>query len=107
MSEADRAACLMAIPAYVKATNTDGTFPSRKHFSTYLNQRAWEDAPPAVRSVLNIGGGMTREEAEAEMTAIRIKHGRDPVMGSVDDEECSRALLVYRGVIKEPKSARA
>lgn len=104
LSEADRAACLMAIPAYVKATNTDGTFPSRKHFSTYLNQRAWEDTPPAVRSVLNIGGGMTKEQADEEMRQIRIKYGRDPDNGWVGDEECSRPLLIYMGRIKERKA---
>lgn len=59
---------------------------------------------PHNAPVLKINGGMTREEAEAEMTAIRIAHGRDPVMGWVGDEECSRALLIYRGVIKERKA---
>lgn len=51
--------------------------------------RAWQNKPP-----------MTKTEAEAEMHDIRVKNGRDPVFGAVYDEECSRALLVYRGVVK-------
>lgn len=38
-------AVLAAIPAEVAGTTTDGTYPSRRHFSTYLNQRGWEDEP--------------------------------------------------------------
>jgi len=41
-----------------------------------------------------------REEAEAERLAIRLKLGRDPVWGGVDDQEKSRELLVYEGKIK-------
>lgn len=104
MPEADRIACIAATPAYIRS-KPEVKF--RKDGERFLRNRTWEDPIVGPSPVPNIGGGMTREEAEAEMTAIRIKHGRDPVMGSVDDEECSRALLVYRGVIKEPKSARA
>lgn len=107
LTSADRALCLPAIQAQVRAAHFRGRDGQdyTPYPATWLNARRWEDE--IKTALLNIGGGMTREEAEAEMTAIRIKHGRDPVMGSVDDEECSRALLVYRGVIKEPKSARA
>lgn len=47
LSPEERAACMKVIDAYVAVTNTNGEFPSRKHFSTYLNQRAWEDELPA------------------------------------------------------------
>lgn len=51
----------------------------------------------------HVNGGMTKEQAEEEMRQIRVRNGRDPVMGFVGDDECSRALLIYRGVIKERK----
>lgn len=107
LNSAERALCLPAIEAQVKAAHFRGRDGQdyTPYPATWLNARRWEDE--IKTAVLNINGGMTREEAEAEMTAIRIKNGRDPVMGRVDDEECSRALLIYRGVIKEPKAARA
>jgi len=40
------------------------------------------------------------EEAEAERLAIRLKRGRDPVWGGVDDQDKSRELLIYEGKIK-------
>ena len=60
---------------------------------------------PRNAPVLNIGGGMTKEQADEEMRQIRIKYGRDPVMGWVGDEECSRPLLIYMGRIKEHRTA--
>ena len=59
---------------------------------------------PRNTPTLNIGGGMTKEQADEEMRQIRIKYGRDPVMGWVGDEECSRPLLIYMGRIKERKA---
>lgn len=41
-----------------------------------------------------------REEAEAERLAIRLKRGKDPVWGGVDDQDKSRELLIYEGKIK-------
>lgn len=59
---------------------------------------------PRNTPTLNIGGGMTKEQADEEMRQIRIKYGRDPDNGWVGDEECSRPLLIYMGRIKERKA---
>lgn len=40
-----------AIPRYVEATFKDGRFPSRAHFSTWLNQRRFEDEEAPVAPV--------------------------------------------------------
>ena len=42
----------------------------------------------------------TQADADAEKRRIRIANGRDPDTGGVYDEECSRELLIFRGVIK-------
>lgn len=39
----DQQLCLEVIPKYVSVTHKDGTFPSRAHLATYLNQRRFED----------------------------------------------------------------
>jgi len=49
MAQYDRALAIEAIPAWVAATTKDGTYPSRPHLSTWLNQSRWEDAPPMSR----------------------------------------------------------
>ena len=41
--------CLNHVPKYVKITFTDGTFPSRKHFATYLNGECWNDEIQKVK----------------------------------------------------------
>lgn len=96
------ALCKGAIEAQVKANHFRGTDGNDyvPHASTWLNQRRWEDEIQSNKAVLNINGGMTKEQADAEMRAIRIKNGRDPVFGMVNDHECSRELLIYRGRIK-------
>lgn len=77
LNEADRTACVAAIPAYVKNTNTDGTFPSRKHFATYLNQRAWEDVVVPVVNGNGRKGPMTREEGRVLLNELKRSHGLD------------------------------
>jgi hypothetical protein len=97
MSEEDRVACIASTPKYVKS-KPEKVY--RKDGERFLKHRTWEDEVITHQPVLNIGGGMTKEEAEEEMLQIRIKHGRDPILGFVGDEECSRELLIYRGRIK-------
>lgn len=101
LTDNDREACISRTPAYVRSRPEKNY---RKDGERFLKHRTWEDEILSNQPVLNLHGGMTREEAEAEMTAIRIAKGRDPVMGSVFDEECSRALLIYRGVIKAERA---
>ena len=98
----ERKLCLPAIVAQVAANHFRGTDGNdyTPHPATWLNARRWEDEVVKNRPALNIGGGMTKEEAEAEMLRIRIANGRDPILGFVGDEECSRELLIYRGRIK-------
>ena len=98
--------CQPAIEAQLKAKHFRGKdgqdyFP---HCATWLNARRWEDEIADFKPVLNINGGMTKEQADEEMRQIRIKYGRDPENGWVGDEECSRALLIYMGRIKERKA---
>lgn len=102
LSDADRAACIAGTPAYVRSRPEKRY---RKDGERFLRHRTWEDEIIGPAAVLNINGGMTKEQADEEMRQIRIKHGRDPVNGWVGDEECSRELLIYRGVIKERKTA--
>lgn len=101
MPEADRIACIAATPAYIRS-KPEVKF--RKDGERFLRNRTWEDPIVGPSPVLNIGGGMTKEEADEEMRQIRIKHGRHPDNGWVGDEECSRALLIYMGRIKERKA---
>ena len=39
----DRELCIKKLPAYVKNTYKDGTYPTRKHPKTYLYNRSWND----------------------------------------------------------------
>lgn len=104
LTPAERPLCKPAIEAQLKAKHFLGGDGKNyvPHPATWLNERRWEDEVGGS-SVLNMSGNPIygKAEAEAEMKAIRIANGRDPVMGSVFDNECSRDLLVYRGVIKE------
>lgn len=43
LSYEDQQVAIVAIPRYTAATFKDGRFPSRAHFSTWLNQRRFED----------------------------------------------------------------
>jgi len=103
----ERALCIPAIVAQVNAKHFRGHdgVDYIPYGSSWLNARRWEDEVTEHKPVLNINGGMTKAEADEEMRQIRIKHGRDPVMGWVGDEECSRALLIYMGRIKERKAS--
>jgi len=52
LTNKQREMALAHVPAYVKSTNTDGTFPSRQNLSTYINQKTWNDEI----TVINEGG---------------------------------------------------
>lgn len=95
----DRAAITAKIPAYVDSTSGE-RLVYRKNLEGWINpdERRWE--APIIEMKAAPPGPMTKAEADAEMRAIRVSNGRDPVFGAVYDEECSRALLVYRGVVK-------
>lgn len=103
----ERALCQPAIEAQLKAKHFRGKdgqdyFP---HCATWLNGRRWEDELSTYTpNSTTHNGGMTKEQADEEMRQIRIKYGRDPDNGWVGDEECSRALLIYMGRIKERKA---
>lgn len=101
----ERALCIPAIVAQIKSNHFRGHDGKDyvPYASSWLNARRWEDE--IKTPVLNISGGMTKEEADEEMRQIRIKHGRHPENGWVGDEECSRALLIYMGRIKERKAS--
>jgi len=101
----ERALCIPAIVAQIKSNHFRGHDGKDyvPYASSWLNARRWEDE--IKTPVLNINGGMTKEEADEEMRQIRIKHGRHPENGWVGDEECSRALLIYMGRIKERKAS--
>lgn len=101
MPEEDRLACIAKTPAYI-ASKPEAKF--RKDGERFLKHRTWEDPIVSDKPVLNMNGGMTKEQADEEMRQIRIKYGRDPDNGWVGDEECSRALLIYMGRIKERKA---
>lgn len=51
-------------------------------------------------AVTNATSSYGREDAEAERVEIRLKYGKDPVWGGVDDKDKSRELLIYEGKIK-------
>lgn len=53
LSYEDQQLALVAIPRYVDATFKDGRFPSRAHFSTWLNQRRFEDEEVPVTAQEN------------------------------------------------------
>lgn len=99
LSEEDRAAIATKAPAYVASTSGE-RLVYRKNLEGWINpsERRWE-APIAPQST-NVKKVYGREEAEAERLAIRLKNGRDPVWGGVDDQDKSRDLLIYEGKIK-------
>jgi len=43
ITEREKLAIMEYLPKYIASTKTDGTYPSRQHPSTFLNQRTWED----------------------------------------------------------------
>jgi hypothetical protein len=43
LNELNKMAIANHLPRYVASTYKDGTYPSRKHPSTYLNQESWND----------------------------------------------------------------
>ena len=92
-----------AFSKFVKEYTNDSDFVSAIEHSM---ANGWKGIfKPRNAPVLNINDGMTKEEADEEMRQIRIKHGRHPDNGWVGDEECSRALLIYMGRIKERKAS--
>lgn len=48
LSDGERENAMKSVANYVARTHTDGTFPSRAHPSTWLNQRRWCDEVSAV-----------------------------------------------------------
>ncbi len=107
LTDTDRALCLPAITAQLKAHHFRGKDGQDfiPYGASWLNARRWEDEVTAYAPVLTPNGsGMTKAQADEEMRQIRIKHGRDPDNGWVGDEECSRPLLIYMGRIKERKA---
>lgn len=59
--------------------------------------RGWRWPVNSDRSTATIGGGasMTKEEAEAELREIRLRNGRDPVLGATYPQEKSERLRAY------------
>ena len=43
MTDSDRELCIKNLPAYVKNTHKDDTYPSRRHPKTYLYNSGWND----------------------------------------------------------------
>jgi len=43
LTDEERTITMKVLPDYVASTNKDGTYPTRKHPSTYLNQKCWND----------------------------------------------------------------
>lgn len=50
ISDQDKQRIANHVPAYVRNTKKDGTYPSRKHPSTYLNQESWNDEIITVKT---------------------------------------------------------
>ena len=98
LSEEDRASVIANAPAYVKSTPG---CQYRKQLEGWINpdNRLWE-RPIVVKTQPNGKPMYGKEQADAEMRDIRLKNGRDPVYGLVNNTECSRELLIFRGLIK-------
>ena len=43
LTDEERTLTMKVLPDYVASTNKDGTYPPRKHPSTWLNQSCWND----------------------------------------------------------------
>lgn len=70
IKQPDKEKILEYLPEYVRTTHIDGTYPSRKHASTFLNQESWKD------DIIEIKSGTLQRKPTAGFSDKTIEQAR-------------------------------
>ena len=70
IKQPDKEKILEYLPEYVRTTHIDGTYPSRKHASTFLNQESWKD------DIIEIKSGTLQRKSTAGFSDKTIEQAR-------------------------------